>query len=1233
MSLTSHSFPVPSRATSSLRLLASGFIFFTWSALAHAQCLTAPGGENGTLTPTCDGTTQTITFLGRAREYSTVQLSAGSTYTFSSSTAGDFITIATTAPAALAWGTTPVTYTATTTGPHRFYHHLNAACGTQGALNFTFRTRSVSCVLPPCSGAPAAVTVSGTNTPVCGSAASRTYTRTAGPSGLSGLSYQWAYSLTPGGALTNVGTLNAMTYSTPAGVTQTRYYKVVSICSNGGGTTVSNEIPYEVNPVPSATAGSNSPVCTGAQLNLTGTTNIGTAHTWTGPNGFTSAMQNPVRPSMTTADAGTYIYTATVTATGCSSPASSVLVTVLQGVTTPVITPSSATICAGAPQSLSAAATSNGTVASSPFLSTSGPATVSASGANSASIYPWNIVVSGLPNTGVSVASVAINGFNHTYPNDVDLLVQSPTSTNVIVMSDVGSTSSGAANDAVNLNYTFQDGAAPMTATATNASGTYAPTNGNSGSDDWPAPGPGSLTQLAPQLSAFAGNMNGTWRLFFRDDANVDAGSIASWSITFMVPATVSYTWSPNVALSGTTGASVTASPTSTQVYMVTVSHNANACTSSANVTVTTVAPPNAGADGSITICSNAAAFGLEAQLGGSPDGGGAWNGPSPVVGGLYDPSSMTPGTYTYTVSAAPCAPDVASVVVAEDPATPWYADSDNDGAGDPNDMVLACVQPIGYVANDNDVCPGGPEPGQACNDNDACTINDVVNGSCGCAGTPAGDSDSDGVCDPLDVCNGSPEPGMVCDDGNPFTTGDTVNGACSCVGIPVPCTENVVLELSTDGAASQTSWEIKDDNSAFVVCSGDSYPNNTTVMPGCCLVPGCYVLSVFDSFGDGIATGGYLLRTADGKRIIDNVNDGQFGAVSSAPLGFCVPMGQRQLTIYTCDREDLSPASVIAASPDPGVQAQFGSGNQADDGYQFWIFNPDGGYSRRIYKSHASPGPGGAPGMNACAHLKLSSIITNPVPTDVLLNVRVRARVNGIDGEFGPACRMKVLGTPNTCPTTKLDDNPLHIGTTYSCGVTGLVVGPNTKLWAFPVAGANKYQFEFAYPAEGFTRHIASNNYVVTVGPWITSPLICGTLDYQIRVRASFDNGATWCAWGDVCTVEITNNAPNPCTSFGAFNSLNAMEVSSTNATLWPNPVRDGRVQLELNGLATDVMSVQINVVDLFGKQVMAQNIATDGAEQVNTMLDLDANLAKGLYLVHITAGEDYYTERLVVE
>jgi len=65
-------------------------------------------------------------------------------------------------------------------------------------------------------------------------------------------------------------------------------------------------------------AGSNSPVCAGSSLNLTATTVAGGSYSWTGPNSFTSALQNPV-VSYSAAAAG--VYTVQVTAAGCITPA------------------------------------------------------------------------------------------------------------------------------------------------------------------------------------------------------------------------------------------------------------------------------------------------------------------------------------------------------------------------------------------------------------------------------------------------------------------------------------------------------------------------------------------------------------------------------------------------------------------------------------------------------------------------------------------------------------------------------------------------------------------------------------------------------------------------------------------------------------------------------------------------------------------------------------------------
>ncbi|HMC97973.1 MAG TPA: hypothetical protein VKG92_09975, partial [Flavobacteriales bacterium] len=106
-------------------------------------------------------------------------------------------------------------------------------------------------------------------------------------------------------------------------------------------------------------------------------------------------------------------------------------------------------------------------------------------------------------------------------------------------------------------------------------------------------------------------------------------------------------------------------------VYTYTITGVAPCVNSSATVTVTENAAANAGINGTLTVCANGAAASLFAQLGGTPDAGGAWSGPSPVVGGNYDPATMTAGVYTYTVSGtAPCANAMATITVTENAPT-----------------------------------------------------------------------------------------------------------------------------------------------------------------------------------------------------------------------------------------------------------------------------------------------------------------------------------------------------------------------------------------------------------------------------------------------------------------------------------------------------------------------------------------------------------------------------------
>jgi subtilisin-like proprotein convertase family protein len=156
----------------------------------------------------------------------------------------------------------------------------------------------------------------------------------------------------------------------------------------------------------------------------------------------------------------------------------------------------------------------------------------SATPPTTAAPYPASLNVAGLTGT-IAKLTVTLNGLNHTFPDDLDILLVGPQGQSLIVLSDVG----GGTSASVSL--TLDDSAAASLPDSGGLpSGTFRPANVGIG-DSFPLPAPTPpYNSTAPEgaatlSSVFNGtNPNGTWSLYVIDDEFEDSGSISSgWSL------------------------------------------------------------------------------------------------------------------------------------------------------------------------------------------------------------------------------------------------------------------------------------------------------------------------------------------------------------------------------------------------------------------------------------------------------------------------------------------------------------------------------------------------------------------------------------------------------------------------------------------------------------------------------------------------------------------------------
>jgi gliding motility-associated-like protein len=394
------------------------------------------------------------------------------------------------------------------------------------------------------------------------------------------------------------------------------------------GCSATGTVNVTINPAPITVASANTPICEGVNLNLAASAATGSTYSWTGPNGFISAVQNPIITAATVSSSGSY--TVTVSTAGCSST-SSVLVAVIPA---PVATAgSNSPICAGTPLNLTATAVSGATYSwtgPNGFTSAIQNPSISAATAAASGAYTVTLSVSGCSVT--SVVSATVN------PGPITVASANTPICEGVNLNLAASTAAGATYSWTGPNGFISALQNPIiTAATASSSGSYTVTVASTGCSSTSSvevvvsPIPLTVAGAVPICSGSTLNLTST----------ASAGSTYSWT-------------GPNGFSSTLQNPSIPAATiTAAGVYTVTVT--ASSCASSStvnaviNVPVLPIFPPVA------SICEGAIAPVLMTT---SSNGyTGSWL-PFPVSTSITGPS-----TYNFTPNSGQCVLPTSAVI------------------------------------------------------------------------------------------------------------------------------------------------------------------------------------------------------------------------------------------------------------------------------------------------------------------------------------------------------------------------------------------------------------------------------------------------------------------------------------------------------------------------------------------------------------------------------------------
>jgi gliding motility-associated-like protein len=428
----------------------------------------------------------------------------------------------------------------------------------------------------------------------------------------------------------------------------------VTVTASGCTATATTTVVMNATLVPGLA--SNSPVCAGTALNLT--CSNGVTWAWTGPNGFTSASQNPTIAAATTAASGTY--SATVTdASGCTGTATVAVVV------NPLPTPTASNTgpyCAGATIALTA--TGGGTYSwSGPntFTSTSATPTIAASTTAMSGVYTVTVTVSGC--TATATTSVTVNPLPTPTASNTGPYCAGTT---IALTATGGGTYSWSGPSG----FTSTSGTPTIAASTTAMSGVY------------------TVTVTVTGCTAIA-TTSVTVNPLPAPTASNTGPYCAGATISLTATAGGTYAWSGPSGFTSTSATPTIAASTPAMSGAYTVTVTLGTCTATATTSVTVNPLPVPTATNTGPYC-----LGTPVQLNATGGGTYSWSGPNAFTSTSQNPSpggatASMAGVYTVTVTLTSCTATATTTITINPSLVPGLAGNSPVCAG--NALNLTC--------------------------------------------------------------------------------------------------------------------------------------------------------------------------------------------------------------------------------------------------------------------------------------------------------------------------------------------------------------------------------------------------------------------------------------------------------------------------------------------------------------------------------------------------------------